>query len=127
VVDLGTLRPGQSAQATITLRNTSEKPVIVDRIETSCECLELSHTTLTLPRWSSVSFRVDFDAASAADFSGNLRIRINGLSETGSEVFTVEVTLTVAQESGAITYTYCASELDVRVMEVLCPETLCKE
>jgi len=90
-VDLGILSRGRSAVAKITLRNSSEQPAIVQRIQTSCPCLHVERQSITLRPGESADLPVRFDSLDEPDFRGGLSIEVVGRGVTGGVVFATRV------------------------------------
>lgn len=85
-IALGTLAPGQSARATVTLRNTRDQTVQV-KLETSCPCIRVTPIELQVePRQSSLVIVV-YDPADDPDFRGRLSVKLSGHEPSGQIAF----------------------------------------
>ena len=60
-ISLGTLDPGRSAIAKLTLRNSGSHPVIVARVETSCPCLNVAEQSTNIGPGRPPDLTVKFD------------------------------------------------------------------
>ena len=86
-VSLGSLIAGQHANARITLRNSTPRPVEIQRVETSCPCLCVEPTSLNIGAGEVEEVMVAFDPSEAPDFRGGLAIDVVGYGSTGEIVF----------------------------------------
>jgi hypothetical protein len=122
VVDLGTLRPGESAEATITLRNPTDETVVVERVETSCPCILATVPRLRLEPGGSVPLKLRFDPSKNLDFRGSLRINVQGVQQDRGLVFNTQVYTSVSDaipESGHVEGTTSVGALTVGSSELL--------
>jgi len=76
-----------SARATITLCNPSTEPVIVERVETSCPCIEVSPVPLEVEPAGKSDLGVTFDPSFDPDFKGDLRVHLSGYDERDRLLF----------------------------------------
>jgi hypothetical protein len=97
-VDLGTLRAGRSARAAIALRNTTGRTIVVDRIESSCDCLSLPALPLEVRPGSRAEFPVVFDSSHEAGFAGELGILVRGFDSGNTLVFRTQVRCEVVED-----------------------------
>ena len=95
-VSLGSLSPGQQATGRITLRNPGQSPVIVERVETSCSCLDVGPFPIKIEPGRSANLTVRFDPADEPDFRGRLSIEVIGRGPTDLLAFRTRVGIEVA-------------------------------
>ncbi len=81
-VSLGSLSPGQQATGRITLRNPGQSPVIVERVETSCPCLDFGPLPIEIGPVRTANLIVRFNPAGEPDFLGRLSIEVIGRGPT---------------------------------------------
>lgn len=77
-LSLGTLHPGQSATVRMILHNSGPRSVIVERVETSCPCLQVEDRSIDLPSGESAPLTLVFDSSDEPDFRGALSIEVSG-------------------------------------------------
>ena len=94
-ISLGTLRPGQSGKATLTVRNETAVPIHVDRFETSCPCLKADSSRIVVDGNSSSTLILQYDGSSEPSFRGRLSVAIEGKSGDGTVLFQTRATLEV--------------------------------
>lgn len=94
-VPLGVIRPGQSAKATATIRNPRSASMIVDRIETSCECVRVTPQSLRVEPGRSADLTILFDPNDAPDFRGELAVDVVGKGPSGQTIFQTTVSVEV--------------------------------
>jgi hypothetical protein len=99
-ISLGTLDPGQSAIAKLTLRNSGPHPVIVSRAQTGCPCLNVAGQTAYIGPGQAVNLTVEFDPTEDPDFRGRLSIDVFGRDQPGKIVFQTHVRLEVRDQLG---------------------------
>jgi hypothetical protein len=75
--------------------------VAVERIETSCPCLQVDPKSLQIGPGERISLRVTFDPSHDPDFRGGLAIDVTGYTKDGSIVFRRRVDLDVRDEPRA--------------------------
>jgi hypothetical protein len=93
VVDLGTLRPGESAEATITLYNPTDETVVIERIETSCDCVYVDAPRIAISRGGSCKAVVRASADRDGDQEASLRVRIAGYAPDNQTKFQAHAVL----------------------------------
>ena len=94
-LDLGTLAPGQDAHAKLSLRNNGDKPIVVARVKTSCECVTLEPSEFQVDPQSTVTLDVQYDSSRDPDFLGGLGVNLTGEASSGTALFCVNVDLSV--------------------------------
>ncbi len=77
-VAIGAVEPGRVGRAEIVIANPGAKAVVVERIESSCECLTVDPPALRLGPGESSVLRVVFDSSREADFRGELGVEVTG-------------------------------------------------
>lgn len=97
---LGTLFPGRSAIAKLTVRNSGSRPVIVESIETSCPCLNVAKQWARLGPRQTADLTVRFDPADEPDFRGCLSIDVIGREPGGEIAFRTRVEVEVRDHPG---------------------------
>jgi hypothetical protein len=96
VVDLGTLRPGESAEATITLRNATRNPVNIAAVATSCPCLVVEEYPAEILPNHTGEMRLHLDGASDLESDSRLAIPVSGMDADGSDLFDMVVRLRIS-------------------------------
>lgn len=86
-LDLGKVPAGGKSKQTIFFVNEGLEPVVVDEISTSCDCLQLTPSRVTVARSERVPFHVNLNLAREAAFAGNLRIEVSGKTPSGAIAF----------------------------------------
>jgi len=72
------LPPGKAAEAVVTVRNASDRSVVVDRFETSCGCVVVEPRSARIGANGSIALRVRFDPRDEPDFRGRLAVNLTG-------------------------------------------------
>lgn len=99
-VNLGTLSPGQVAEAKLTVRNETARSRSLARIESSCPCVKIGPVVQTLRAGDMESLILIFDASEEPDFRGRLAVNVRGLDDAEMELFSVEVQVCVTERRG---------------------------
>jgi hypothetical protein len=99
-ISLGTLDPGRSAVAKLTLRNSGSDPVIVARVETSCPCLTVAEQSTEIGPGQAADLTMEFDPADDPDFRGGLSIDVIGRDPLGGIVFRTRAQIEVRAQPG---------------------------
>jgi Protein of unknown function (DUF1573) len=99
-ISLGTLEPGRSAVAKLTLRNSTSHPVLVSRVQTSCHCLNVAGQPTHIGSGQVADLTVKFDPTDDPDFRGGLSVDVLGHDPTGELVFQTRVRLEVRVQPG---------------------------
>ena len=102
-LELGSVRNGESARATVTMTNRVSGPLTLDRVETSCPCMHATGTPVTVGAGETASLDVSFDPSDEPGFEGGLSVDVTGLHATGKTLFktTVNVRVNVDQQRKA--------------------------
>ncbi|MBX6314538.1 MAG: DUF1573 domain-containing protein, partial [Isosphaeraceae bacterium] len=109
-LSLGVLKPGQAAQASLTLRNPCPEPLTVERIETSCPCIRVApQQPVRIEPGRAAVLGVSFDPSGEPDFRGGLSVDVTGYGASEAVLFRNRVLLTVEagsakQPPGRIAY-----------------------
>lgn len=94
VIDLGDLKPGAIVERAFTLRNGSSEQILIDTVETSCECTTVKLSNKMLAPGTTTDATVRFDLSSDPDFTGGLLIDVAGWAFKGRDkvqVFALQV------------------------------------
>jgi hypothetical protein len=100
IFDLGTVSQSGRASFSIRFRNKRATPIVVDRIEVSCPCLECRQPRFTLPGMQSMEAHFDMDLSKEPLFFGDLLVQIKGLDPAGRKLFSSQARLTVEPKIG---------------------------
>lgn len=98
VVDLGVLSSGEWRNSSLTLTNKGAMPVEIEAITSSCPCLSLQCAPRVVPPSGTAQLSLILDLSKEPNFSGNLRIHVQGKTRSEALAFSVQVTAKV-QES----------------------------
>jgi len=101
VVDLGTLMPGQPAQAPLVVGNRRDDAVVLHRVETSCPCVRVTPSPLRVGPLQQAVLNVTFDPSGEPDFRGSLAVDYTGRGADGEVVLRGRVDLTVTARPGS--------------------------
>jgi len=71
--DMGAIRKGQSATASLIVRNTGKAPLDVQSVSTSCGCTAAVMEPRTIPAGGQGVLRVTYDSAAHAEDMGPLK------------------------------------------------------
>jgi Protein of unknown function (DUF1573) len=93
--DLGTLTAGQSGRSELFLFNESGGKVELERVTTSCPCVRVVGTPLSIGPGLTAKLSVAFDPSEDPDFRGSLRVEVKGLNPDGDQVLYAHVTVEV--------------------------------
>lgn len=91
VVDLGVLSAGEWQGASLYLTNEGKKPVEIETITSSCQCLSLECTPRVVPPSGTAQVIVTLNLGKDPNFVGNLRIHVQGRTRSGALVFSMQV------------------------------------
>jgi hypothetical protein len=106
VLDLGTVRPGETVWGTIVVRNRTDRTVEVARVHTSCECVGIDPDRFSLEAGERLPLMVRLDPDNP-DFAGRLNVDIRAFTPSdapafqGSAAVTVETTAVLDREEVA--------------------------
>jgi hypothetical protein len=98
-LSLGTLRPGQTAEAGLRLQNLRGEAVDVDHVEVSCPCVSLAPSSFNLTPRGFARVTVAFDPSGESDFRGKLSIIVRGMDAGGGTLFQTRVALAVQDDA----------------------------
>ena len=93
-VSLGKIRPGRAASVDFELHNRTAMRLAVDRIKTSCPCIQVTPRTVRIEPGDSARLTVTYDPTEAPEFRGALSARVDGYA-TERLVFQTQVNLDV--------------------------------
>ena len=94
-IDFGILRLGELAHAFLTLRNTQEDSVMVQRIETSCPCIGATPMPMRIGPGRTEQLNVVFNPSFDPDFEGALSVEVTGHLASGQLAFRTSVRLEI--------------------------------
>jgi hypothetical protein len=94
-IDLGTVPAGGQKECTVFLTNRTERAVEVSEVATSCDCLNVDLANPVVPPSGKVSARVRLDLRGEPEFTGGLRVLVNGKGKSKEAVFALAVAVTV--------------------------------
>ena len=97
-LNLGQLRPNQSAVGALNLQNTSAEQVVTARVESSCPCLRVTPESLQVNPGETTTVCVRFDPAEEPAFRGRLGVSLAWTSPQGAILLQHEVELSVVGE-----------------------------
>jgi len=100
LVDLGALRPGQSAVSMLTVQNTLSHAVTLQRIESSCPCIATEGIRAYLRPNETGLVGVSFNPFEDPEFRGSLCVRLTGYLDDGRMAFQTKVNLKVKEGGG---------------------------
>ncbi len=98
-LDLGVLKPGAQAESAVELYNPGPARLVVDGIETSCECLTVAPAFLRLGPGETERLTVRFIPDAEEKFRGALAVVVTGVGERGRVIFRTRVELEVRDGS----------------------------
>lgn len=94
-VSLGSLNPGQVVDKKIVLSNPWTTPVTIQRIETSCPCLEVAPVPIEIASGRSGEIVVRFNSTEDPDYRGVLGIEVTGYNPSGKSVMEMRIDLEI--------------------------------
>ena len=94
-IDLGILRRGESAHASVLIRNKQNVSLIIERVVLSCPCILAPSFPLQMGPHDVSRLSFSFDPSSEPDFEGKLAIEVTGYLAGGEIAFRTEVILEV--------------------------------
>jgi hypothetical protein len=78
-VSLGILEVGQSGERLVSLRNPQSELVYLERISTSCPCIQVTPAPIQVSPRETKNLTVRFDLSTEPDFRGGLSVEITGI------------------------------------------------
>ncbi len=90
-VSLGSLAPGEGAEAQIGLRNRHPSPIVVQTIDSSCPCIEIQPSQVSIDPGKSATLRAKFKPQVEPDFRGRLGVDVTGSDGSGAIVFRTKI------------------------------------
>jgi len=92
-IDLDVVHEGEGIERPLSLRNTRDDALTLERVETSCACVRVSPIPVEVgPRQTKV-LSVGFNSSSDPDFEGKLSVHLTGYLSGGEIAFRTEVRL----------------------------------
>jgi len=84
---------GEAIERPLSIRNTRDDALTLERVETSCPCIGVSPIPIEIgPRQTKV-LSVSFNPSSDPDFEGELSVQLTGYLSSGGIAFRTEVRL----------------------------------
>lgn len=96
-VDLGVLIQGESAVTHRWIKNTSEKPVTIAKVDKSCDCVDLVPAESEIAPNQRVLAKITYDGAKEPDFVGSLQVELKLLDGDGTQVGLVQIPIEVVK------------------------------
>ena len=90
-VSLGSLAPGEVAEAQIGLINRHPSPIVVQTIDSSCPCLEIQPSQVSIDPGESATLTARFDPRVEPDFRGKLGVDVTGTDGSGAILFRTRI------------------------------------
>ncbi len=78
MIDLGTLAQGERREFVLHLQNPHDRSVVVEQVETSCPCLEVTSLPWQFSPYEERKLHLVLDMAKEREFSGRLFITMRG-------------------------------------------------
>jgi Protein of unknown function (DUF1573) len=97
-VVLSAVHPGELAETSLSIRNTRPEPLIIERIEKTCPCIDVVGVPVRLAPNETKDLKVTFDPSHDPDFEGRLSVEVTGLLADGSIGFQTRVRVDVGIE-----------------------------
>lgn len=91
LIDLGIVPQGREQHEYFELTNPTAKRIEIDRIETSCDCLNITLANPEIPPGANVLACADLDLTRAIDFRGKVRIEAKGLTTRDQIAFLINI------------------------------------
>ncbi len=88
---LGVVHPGEQAETSLSLRNTQDKTLIVERIDTSCTCIDVEGVPARLGPYEAAELKVTFGQSDDPGFEGRLSVEVIGYLSGGGIGFRTSV------------------------------------
>lgn len=98
-LSFGSLRPGISAKEEVTVRNRGMAPIDIERVETSCPCLEVAPLPLRIGPGQNGRLMMRFNPAEEPDFRGRLSVEVAGYGPNGRIAFRMRVRVEVRSDA----------------------------
>lgn len=94
-IDLGVIYQGEPAGTNRWIQNQSNKSIRIEKIETSCECVNLKFSKEEISPGEKVLAHVSYDGAKEPDFVGALQIQVTVLDDNRHNVGIIQVLVEV--------------------------------
>ncbi len=82
-------------ETSFSVRSTHDETVTIDRIETSCLCIDVGGVPIRLGPDESTELKVTFSPSDESDFEGRLSVRVTGYLADGGIGFQTTVNIEV--------------------------------
>ena len=99
-VELGVVHPGEPVKASLSVRNTQDEGLTVERVETSCLCIDVGRVPVRVEPHQATGLTVTFDPSEDPDFEGRLSVQVTGYLTDGKIGFQTSVNLEVCGRGG---------------------------
>lgn len=96
-IDLGVIFSTESVVTNRWIRNQSDKPIHIAKVEKSCECIDLKLADFSLEPGKKVLAQVSYDGGKEPDFLGGLDIELTLLDEQGQKIGRINVPVEVVK------------------------------
>lgn len=97
-VVMGTVTRADPVYRTLRLQNLSDRPITVQVVEVSCECVSMAPVPLTIESSRVGELIVEFDPREDPGFRGKLGVMATGRDREGRALFQTRVDVEVANE-----------------------------
>jgi len=94
-VELGVLKPGQPAQTKFAACNWGSQPAMVERVETTCPCIQVTPGLFPLGAGESRDPTVRFDPTHNPEFRGRLSVVVTGFDGSERVLFRTRISFEV--------------------------------
>lgn len=96
-IDLGVLIQGESAVTHQWIKNSSEKPVTIAKVEKSCDCVDLVPAEPEIAPNQRVLAKITYDGAKEPDFVGSLQVELKLLDSSGTQIGLIQIPIEVVK------------------------------
>jgi hypothetical protein len=90
-LELGVLRPKQPARRSVVVQNTLPENITLERVDASCNCVEVAGLPVRLGPNHAEAIQVSFDPSADPEFVGALGVILTGYLTGGRVAFRTEV------------------------------------
>lgn len=96
-IDLGVLIQGESAVTHRWIKNSSEKPVTIAKVDKSCDCVDLVPAESEIAPNQRALAKITYDGAKEPDFVGSLQVELKLLESDGTQIGLVQIPIEVVK------------------------------
>ncbi len=96
---LGEVYPGEQAEAFLSVQNAEDATVTIDRIETSCLCVNVGAVPVVLGPHEMKDLKVTFNPLNDPEFEGRLSVEVTGYLTDGRIGFRTRVNVETEPEA----------------------------